>query len=88
MVVLPFSTDQFAGAAAIERTGLGIALAPNALTADALVAAVDEVMRSGAADRARAVARTIATHGGPDRAVDAIARHGRSVRSVAGIAGC
>ncbi len=88
MVVLPFSTDQFAGAAAIERAGLGIALAPNALTADALVAAVDEVMRSGAAERARAVARTIAAHGGPDRAVEAIARHGRSVRSVVGIAGC
>ena len=29
MVVLPFSTDQFAGAAAIERAGLGMALAPN-----------------------------------------------------------
>ena len=73
MVVLPFSTDQFAGAAAIERAGLGVALAPNVLTADALVAAVDQVMRSGAADRARAVARTIARDGGPDRAVDAIA---------------
>ena len=71
-----------------QRAGLGIALAPNALTADALVAAVDEVMRSGAAERARAVARTIAAHGGPDRAVEAIACHGRSVRSVVGIAGC
>ena len=51
MVVLPFSTDQFAGAAAIERAGLGMALAPNEVTVDALVAAVDEVTRSGAADR-------------------------------------
>ena len=32
MVVLPFSTDQFAGAAAIEAAGLGTALDPNAVT--------------------------------------------------------
>jgi UDP:flavonoid glycosyltransferase YjiC (YdhE family) len=32
LLVLPFSTDQFAGAAAIERAGLGLALAPNTAT--------------------------------------------------------
>jgi UDP:flavonoid glycosyltransferase YjiC (YdhE family) len=29
MLVLPFSTDQFAGAAAVENAGLGLALDPN-----------------------------------------------------------
>ena len=29
LVVLPFSTDQFAGAAALEAAGFGAALAPN-----------------------------------------------------------
>ena len=72
MVVLPFSTDQFAGAAAIERAGLGAVLAPNELTATALVAAVDEVVRSDAAERAEQVARDIAA-GGADLAVEAIA---------------
>jgi MGT family glycosyltransferase len=78
MVVLPFSTDQFSGAAAIERAGLGTALAPNQLAPVALAAAVDSVMRSDAADRARAVAQEIAT-GGPERAADAIAVHGCAV---------
>ncbi|MBC7441725.1 MAG: glycosyltransferase, partial [Ramlibacter sp.] len=36
LLVLPFSTDQFAGAAAIERAGFGLALAPNTATADEL----------------------------------------------------
>jgi zeaxanthin glucosyltransferase len=39
LVVMPFSTDQFAGAAAIERAGFGIAIDPNA-------ASVDEVRRA------------------------------------------
>ncbi|KTR85530.1 glycosyltransferase [Leucobacter chromiiresistens] len=33
LVVLPFSTDQFAGAEALERAGLAVALAPNEATA-------------------------------------------------------
>lgn len=40
MLVLPFSTDQFAGAAAIERTGVGLALDPNTADVDALAAAL------------------------------------------------
>ncbi|PVW04349.1 glycosyltransferase [Microbacterium sp. Gd 4-13] len=57
LVVLPFSTDQFAGAAAIERTGLGRALDPNRADAADLAAAIDAVLRSGSstlADIARA----------------------------------
>jgi zeaxanthin glucosyltransferase len=80
MVVLPFSTDQFAGAAAIERAGLGRAMAPNGLDSDALVSAVDEVLRSGAVERAQTVARSIAGHGGPLAAVAAIVEQGLPVR--------
>ena len=32
LVVLPFSTDQFAGAAALESIGFGVVLAPNTAT--------------------------------------------------------
>ncbi len=48
MLVLPFSTDQFAGAAAIEKAGLGRVLDPNAATADEL-----RLAGAGAAARAR-----------------------------------
>jgi zeaxanthin glucosyltransferase len=80
MVVLPFSTDQFAGAAAIERAGLGRAMAPNGLDVDALVGAVDEVLRSDALKRAETVAQSIAGHGGPLAAVAAIVERGSPVR--------
>ncbi len=50
MVALPFSTDQFAGAAALERTGFGRVLAPNTLTAEALVAAVTALREQRVAD--------------------------------------
>ena len=40
LLVLPFSTDQFAGAASIERTGLGVALDPNAASAEELAEAL------------------------------------------------
>ncbi len=43
LVALPFSTDQFAGAASIERAGLGLALDPNSVTAHAIDAAVADV---------------------------------------------
>lgn len=42
MVVLPFSTDQFAGAEALERLGYGAALAPN----DATVAEIAHAIAS------------------------------------------
>jgi zeaxanthin glucosyltransferase len=44
LVVLPFSTDQFAGAAALERTGFGVALAPNTATEGELVEALRHVL--------------------------------------------
>ena len=44
MLVLPFSTDQFAGAAAIERNGMGAALDPNAATAADVIDAVRDIL--------------------------------------------
>ncbi|QIG44049.1 glycosyltransferase family 1 protein [Nocardioides anomalus] len=55
MVVLPFSTDQFAGAAAIEAAGLGAALDPNAAAATELTAAVRAVLDGPAPQLARAI---------------------------------
>ena len=76
MIVLPFSTDQFAAASAIERLGVGQALAPNTLTSPALLAAVDQLQAGGARERARELARSMAAEGGADAAVEAIAAGG------------
>jgi UDP:flavonoid glycosyltransferase YjiC (YdhE family) len=66
LVVLPFSTDQFAGAAAIERSGFGVALDPNAATVEELAAALARVLDLDSDARARldaAAARQAATPG-------------------------
>jgi zeaxanthin glucosyltransferase len=52
MLALPFSTDQFAGASAIETTGVGVALDPNAATADDIAAAVGDALECAPAARA------------------------------------
>jgi MGT family glycosyltransferase len=72
-VVLPFSTDQFALAAAVESTGVGVALAPNELTEEQLIDAVETVCRPEVRSRAQDVARSIAASGGAAAAADAIA---------------
>ena len=46
LLVLPFSTDQFAGAADIERAGFGVALAPNTATVDELADALRRVLET------------------------------------------
>jgi len=53
LVVLPFSTDQFAGAEAIERKGFGIALEPNTATVDELAAAIELALNLPGESRAR-----------------------------------
>ena len=73
MVVLPFSTDQFAGGAAIERAGVGAVLAPNSLTPESLRSAVEGLQASNAGDRMAGVATECARDGGPRRAAQAIA---------------
>jgi zeaxanthin glucosyltransferase len=55
MLVLPFSTDQFAGAAAIERAGVGVSLAPNDATVAELANGLRQVL---AQERATVTAKT------------------------------
>lgn len=44
LVVLPFSTDQFAGAEALERVGFGAALAPNEATIEEIKQAISSML--------------------------------------------
>ena len=53
LLVLPLSTDQFAGAAAIEQAGIGEALDPNALTPDEIAAAAERLLALDGVVRAR-----------------------------------
>ena len=65
LVVLPLSTDQFAGAAAIERTGLGRALDPNSATVDELAAALTAVLDFSDDPRLQSIAADQAARPGP-----------------------
>ena len=47
LLILPFSTDQFAGAATVERTRVGVALDPNAATVEDLTEAVRGLLTTG-----------------------------------------
>lgn len=72
LLVLPFSTDQFAGAAAIERVGIGRALDPNAATVSDLADALTDV-RDLAGEgmlRLAAIARGQAARTGPEIAYE------------------
>ncbi|WP_322411345.1 glycosyltransferase [Microbacterium invictum] len=81
LVVLPFSTDQFAAAAAIERTGTGRALDPNAADVEALAQALREVADPAFAGRAmlRRIAEEQREHPGPRIAYETLAREARGV---------
>lgn len=66
LLVLPFSTDQFAGAAAVERAGLGRALAPNTATVAELAGALHDLRgMPGARARLRDIAAEQAARPGP-----------------------
>ncbi len=75
LVVLPFSTDQFVGAAALEAAGFGVALAPNEATVDQLAAALRSVLELPAPvrDRLEFLARGLRQSPGSERAFSAIA---------------
>ena len=60
LVVLPFSTDQFAGAAALESTGHGVALAPNTASVDDLAAAITTVLGFSRTPLVQVAGRTLA----------------------------
>lgn len=65
LLVLPFSTDQFAGAADLERAGFGVALAPNEATVDELADALRRVLE---------IEVTVEPTDGPDRAYASFAK--------------
>ncbi|MCK8608196.1 glycosyltransferase [Agromyces sp. C10] len=80
LVVLPFSTDQFAGAASIERAGFGVAIDPNAASVDDLAVALRRVLELDPAARSRlddAAARQ-AERPGPELAYEALVEGARS----------
>ncbi|WP_104195791.1 nucleotide disphospho-sugar-binding domain-containing protein [Cryobacterium sp. M15] len=84
LVVLPFSTDQFAGAAALDDAGFGISLPPNTATVLELRAACERMLRLSAdssadpsgAPRARldALALSLTRQSGAERAYAALTR--------------
>ncbi|MEI5585239.1 MULTISPECIES: glycosyltransferase [unclassified Agromyces] len=80
LVVLPFSTDQFAGGASIEGAGFGVVLDPNAASAGDLAVAVDRVLRldGDARDRLEAAAARQSARPGPELAYDALVTGVRS----------
>ena len=73
LVVLPFSTDQFAVAADLERAGLGRALDPNRATPDEIGAAIREVERGPAGTTAARLGAELRADPGPERARRALA---------------
>ena len=74
LLVLPLSTDQFAGAAAVERAGVGLCLDPNATTPAAVRAAVEELLAPhGTRDSAAGLGRTLREEPGAQRAHAAVA---------------
>jgi UDP:flavonoid glycosyltransferase YjiC (YdhE family) len=79
LVLLPFSTDQFAGAAALERAGVGVALDPNAASVAQIRAAIERMLALAPESRARLDAMGTSLRGsvllggaGPRRAFEAL----------------
>lgn len=73
VLALPFSTDQFAVAADLERSGTGVARDPNRATPEQLRSAVMETISGPAAGAAAALGRRLRADPGPSRARRALA---------------
>jgi len=73
LLVLPFSTDQFAVAADLERTGLGRAADPNAVTAAEIREGVLALLDGPSAGAAAALGTQLRSDPGPARARRAVA---------------
>ncbi len=75
LLALPFSTDQFAGAAALVSAGVGVALAPNTVSLGALREAVAGMLDADtdAAATARVLGARLRREPGPARAWAALA---------------
>lgn len=66
MLVLPFSTDQFAGAAAVADAGVGLALDPNTASPAEIGAAIAELIDGPAVMAAEALGCTLRLRPGRD----------------------
>ena len=75
LVLLPLSTDQFAGAAALEQAGFGEALDPNAATSSEIRAAAGRLIALAGNPRQRldALAASLGDRPGAGRALEAVA---------------
>ena len=78
LLVLPLSTDQFAGAAALERAGVGEVFDPNTTGPDELRAAAARLLAlpSEPAGRLAALVRELTSVPGPQRAREALLAQG------------
>lgn len=72
MIVLPFSTDQFAGAAAIEQMGAGVSFDPNRVTADEIAEALATLVADGATPVLKQISAAEREKPGPARAFAAL----------------
>lgn len=74
LLLLPFSTDQFAGAAAVEAAGFGVGLDPNSASADDLREAATGLLSLRAETRGRLdrLSSSMTLHTGPRRAFEAL----------------
>ena len=74
LLLLPFSTDQFAGAAAVEAAGFGAALDPNSASVDDLREAATGLLLLRAETRRRLdrLSSSMTAHTGPQQAFEAL----------------
>lgn len=76
LLVLPFSTDQFAGAAAVERAGVGEALDPNTASVAEIRSALERLLSLAGpgVQVLRSAAGALEAQPGPTRAYRAVTR--------------
>jgi hypothetical protein len=74
LLLLPFSTDQFAGAAAVEAAGLGVALDPNSASVQELREAASGLLSLAGEPRHRLdqLSSSLTVRPGPQRAFEAL----------------
>lgn len=83
LLLLPLSTDQFAGAAAIEEADLGTALDPNAATSAQLRTAIEQLLalQPRASARLARLGLDLRRNPGPRRAREALVGRGADSRT-------
>lgn len=84
MLVLPFSTDQFAGAAAVVDAGVGVALDPNLASPADLAAGVGELLNGPAAGAAAALGAALRARPGREVAMAAMTGTAAATTTAAG----